>query len=75
MIVATLPEPTVRPPSRSFDVIGSVITNEKSLVYLSECGGFSLYFTQFLNFGGQSWVRGEKQSLSFFYPLIVVISL
>ena len=59
MIVATRPEPTVRPPSRSFDVIGSVITNEKSLVGLSGCDVFSLYFTQFLNFGGQSWVRGR----------------
>lgn len=59
MIEATVPDPTVRPPSRSFDVIGSVITNEKSLIGLSECGVFSLYFTQFLNIGGQSWVRGE----------------
>lgn len=56
MIVATRPEPTVRPPSRSSDMIMCVVTSEKSLVIFSKHAVFSLHFTQFLIFKGQSWV-------------------
>lgn len=72
MIVATLPEPTVLPPSRSSSMFLLTTTNEKPLIIPSKHAGFSLHFTQFLIFMGQNWVTplfplGVPKSIAIFF--------
>lgn len=50
MIVATLPEPTVRPPSRCYGVLVNIANYDKMGIFLFILSSISAYFSGYQKF-------------------------